>query len=65
VIGEAPRLAFVVGQFKVNRFLHTHGNRTAMITDSDDLLPKAGNQLPDGVLCSAGAGLCLRLDCRV
>ncbi len=37
----------------------------AMIADSDELLPKAGNQVPDGVLCSAGAGLCLRLDCCV
>src|SRR5439155_24708365 len=40
LIGKAPRIALVVRKFKVNCFLHSHGNRTARVNNSADLPPK-------------------------
>ena len=40
MIGKPPRIAFVVGQLEVNRFLHSDGNRASVIPDSAGLLPK-------------------------
>ncbi len=39
VIGEAPRIALVVGQLEVDRSLHDYRNRTAALNNSAAAAP--------------------------
>ena len=52
VIGEAPRIALVVGQLEVNRSLHNYRNRTATPNNSAAAAPGLGDRFNPHMLPS-------------